>query len=463
MRIPFALQSYRHRDLPVSAQRIINYFTEAQPADAKARAVLLPTPGLKAFALLATGPVRGMREMAGTLYVVAGNGVYAVTAGGGVSFIGNVAEGGIVSMDHNGTQMVIVVPETGQAWIADSSSVTQITDPDFLPAISVCCIDGYHIFARQNSTQFFISALQDASSYNALDFASAEGSPDNIVAVRRVGRELWLFGETSTEIWSNVGAADFPFLRVSGAFIERGCSAPLSVASRLGVPFWLGDDRVVYRGEGFTAPVRISTHAIEQAIGGYDTVSDAVGWVYEQEGHVFYVLNFPSAGDTWVFDLTTGLWHERESEGFGIWRCLIGANVFGGAIAGDAISGQLYSIDPTAADENGDQIIRVATGTSMHAEGHPVTFTRLKAEFRAGIGLTTGQGSDPQVWLSWSDDGGHTFGNEVWRTPGARGRYATEVEWRRLGRGRERVFRLQWADPVRATLMAVDIEAEPGE
>jgi len=463
MRIPFSLQSYRHRDLQVSAQRIINFFPEAQPADAKARVVLLPTPGLGAFVTVGTGPIRGMREMGGFLYVVSGTSVYRVSSAGVGIAIGLIADGGPVTMDHNGTQMAICTPDTGQGWVATFGAVVQITDADFVGVSSVTCVDGYMVWSRSNSTQFVISALRDALAYDALDFASAEGSPDNLVAVRRVGRELWLFGESSIEIWNNVGAADFPFLRISGAFIERGCASRDSIASRLGVPFWLGEDRVVYRGEGFTAPARISTHAIEQQIGGYATVSDARGWVYEQEGHVFYVLTFPSAGETWVYDLTTGLWHERESEGFATWRCVTGANVFGAVVAGDLDSGVLFVIDPTSATENGAQIIRTATGTCIHSEGHPVTFTRLQAEFRTGVGLATGQGSDPQVFLSWSDDGGNTWSDEVWRTLGAVGGYRTEVEWRRLGRGRERVFRVQVADPVRAALMAINVEAEPGE
>jgi hypothetical protein len=462
MRLPFALQSYRHRDLPVSAQRLINWMPEAQTPDAKARVITTPTPGLRQFTLLPQGPVRGMEEMRGVLYVVAGDGVYTVDASGTLTLLGTIAEGGPVSMDGNGTQMVIVAPETRRAWVATTTTLAQITDTDFLPCTSVACIDGYHVFTRADSTQFFISAINDATSYDALDFASAEGSPDNLVVARRIGRELWLFGETSTEIWSNVGAADFPFLRVSGAFVERGCAARFSVASRLSTPFWLGDDRVIYRADGFT-PVRISTHAIEQAIGGYTTVSDARGWVYEQEGHVFYVLSFPTEGETWVYDLGTQLWHERESEGYGVWRCNVGGNFFGGALAGDAVDGRIYVIDPTLSTEAGDQIIRVATGTASHAEARPVWFTRFELETTTGNGLAVGQGSDPQIFLSWSDDGGRTWSNESWRGLGAQGRYTTRCEWRRLGRARDRVFRLQMADPVRTSLIAVNIEAEAGE
>jgi hypothetical protein len=323
-------------------------------------------------------------------------------------------------------------------------------------------IDGYYVFSRPNSTEFFLSALNDPSAYNALDFASAEGAPDNITTVARIGRDLWLFGERTTEVWSNTGATDFPFLRVSGGFVSRGTAAQFSVAQRLGTAVWLGDDRVVYAAAG-VQPQRISTHAIEQAIGGYERVNDAVGYVYEMEGHAFYVLSFPEAGDTWVYDFASGFWHERESEGLGIWRAQQGAAFAGGTIAGDSEAGTLWLMDPTYGREGEAQIIRVATGTSFHAEGKRVFFSRVAAEFETGNGVVNGQGSDPKAWLTWSSDGGRTWSNDAEASLGRMGEYRSRVEWRRLGAARDRVFRLQWADPIFTSLIAVNVDAESGD
>lgn len=464
MRLPFALAFYQHRSLPVSAQRLINLFVEKQPPDAKATTALLPTPGLREFADLTAGPIRGLCVMGQYLYVVAGVTVYRVDADGNETSLGTIAGGGPVSMDQDGNYLCIVVPDTFGAWAVDraTETLTKISDPDFLGATSVCVIDGYFIFSKPNSTEFFLSALNDPTTFDALDFASAEGSPDNIVAASRVGRDLWLFGETSAEVWSNVGATDFPFLRVSGGFIQRGTSARFSITSRLGTAVWLGDDRVVYTAAG-VQPQRISTHALEQAIGGYERVDDAVGYIYEQEGHVFYVLSFPSAGDTWVYDFASGAWHERESEGLGVWRAALGVAFAGAVIAGDNATAKLWRVDPTYAYEDDAQIIRVATGTAFHAEGKKVFFSRLTAEFETGVGLVTGQGSSPVAWLAWSDDGGRTWGNAAEASLGAIGQYRTRVEWRRLGSARHRVFRLQWSDPVYTTLIAADVEAESGE
>jgi len=459
-RIPFAVNSYRHRDLPVSAQRVINWMAEQEPADARSKVILIPTPGLQPFATLATGPTRGMRVMGSYLYVVAGTGVYRVDVAGAVLLLGNIADGGPVSMDHNGVQLAIVVPETQQAWVATTTTLTQITDPDFGGAVAVTVLDGFGIFVRPNSTQFFISALNDLTNYDALDYASAEGDPDNLVTCLRVGRELWLFGERTTEVWANVGAADFPFQRISGAFVERGIAARFSCGQFLAVPFWLGENRVVYQAQG-VQPVRISTHAIEQEIAGYTVVSDARCSVYEQEGHTFYCLTFPTEGATWVYDRDTQVWHERESEGYDGWRATNCTAYAGAVIAGDTDNGNLYVVDPTANDEDGNQIIRVATGTEIVSSGKRIRNTRLTLDITTGVGLTSGQGSDPQIWLSWSNDGGRTFGNERWRSLGALGEYTARVRFSRLGESRQRVYRLQISDPVRCTIMAMDLEAQP--
>ncbi len=464
MRLPFAINSYRHRSLPVSAQRLVNWLPEAQPADAKARVVLLPSPGLVLFATLPQGPVRAMHVMGATLYAVGGGALYRVTSAGAVTFVGNIDGSGAVSMADNGTQVIVVEPVSRKAWVATETTFQQITSPDFDTPVCVAVVDGYAAFAKADSNQFFLSEIRDALTYDALDFASKEASPDNLVSLQRVGTQLWLLGEKTTEIWSDIGASsdfDFPFRRVSGAFVERGCAAAFSVATGADTVFWLGDDKCVYVAEGFK-PKRISTHAVEQALAGYSRVDDARGWFYEQEGHQFYVLSFPDAGETWVFDLTTGAWHERESEGYDTWRCICGVAFATGTIAGDARDGRLYRVDTVLYDEAGEEIRRSVTGTTLHAEQKMLRFVRFEAEMESGTGLAYGQGVEPYVWLQYSDDGGRTWSNERWATLGRQGRYRTQLRWGRLGAARNRVFRLSMSDPVRTALIAADIEAEVG-
>lgn len=464
MRIPFALQAYRHRSLPVSAQRIINWFAETEPRDAKSPVVLTPTPGLSLFATVGVGPWRGGRVMGAYAYIVSGLEVYRVDVTGAGTLLGTISNGGAVSMADNGTQMAIVVPETTQAWVATSATLVQITDVDFPGATMVTYLNGYHVFSQPNSTRFFWSAILNATAYNALDYASAESSPDGLVAVERAGDFLWMFGERSIEIWGGSTQGETPFTEVNGGLIDRGIGARFSIAVVDSKPYWLGENRVIYRGEGSTA-VRISTHAIEQSIGGYNIVSDARAWIIEQEGHQFLVMTFPDAGDTWVYDITTSSWHERESEPSrygGIWRA-IGGMTFGGAvIAGDSVAGTVYVVDPTLSDENGDPIIRVATGSPMINEGKMLFFRRLEADMETGIGTVSGQGSAPVCWLLISDDGARTFGYRKEASLGALGDYKARVRWHRLGASRNRVFRIQMSDPVRTTLIAANFDAETG-
>lgn len=464
-RIPWALQSYKHRNLPISAQQVINWFPEQEPRDAASPVVLLPTPGLSLFTTLATGPLRGRHVLGEYLYCVAGENLYQVDFAGTITARGTIPGSQPVDIDDNGTQMGIAVPETGQLFYYTPSTTTlaQVSDADFVGAVSIACIGGYTVCAQPDSNVFAWSAVGDMSSWNALDFASAEGASDNIMRGKRVNEQLWLFGERTTEVWTTTGNSSSPFQRLNGAFIERGTSARFSFASRLSVPYWLGDDRVVYRGDS-TQPTRISTHAIEQVIGGYTDVSDARGAIYEQEGHVFYVLTFPRGGDTWVYDTITQAWHERESEpdGYGgCWRAVDPAAFAGAVVAGDLVDGRLYIIDPTYCTENGDEIIRVASSAPLINEGKRVVFPLIEADMQTGVGLPSGLGSDPQVWLSFSDDGGRTWSNQKQASLGALGRYRVRVRWQRNGMARDRVFRLQMSDPVNTALMAANLTYEP--
>ncbi len=463
MQLPFAIQHYRHRSLPVSAQRLVNWFPEAQPADAKARVALLPSPGVVEFTVVPESPIRGAIAMQDKLFVVAGIGVYRIEDNGDVSYLGNVDGGASVSMAENGTQVIIVVPETTTAWIATATgvSVTEITDGDFGSPISVTVLDGYAVFAQEDSAEFFISAINDATTYDALDFATAETSPDNIVALRRSQNYLWIFGERSIELWQNLGGEDFPLARNSGLYIERGCAAGFSVAAGFGRVFWLGDDLCVYTNQNLE-PVRISTHPIEQEISGYADIEEAIGWTYEQEGHQFYVLTFPDTRVTWVFDLKSGAWHERESTGYPGWRCRYGTAFAGTTMAGDALNGTIWRIDAAVYDEGGEEIIRLASGTVVSAEGRRVFHRAMEIEMETGVGLVTGQGSDPQILMEFSDDSGRTWSNSRQVTIGAIGQFETRARFTRLGSARFRVYRMRMSDPVATSIMHAFVRADAG-
>lgn len=461
-RVPIAFHSYQHRYLPVSAQRLINWMPEQQPREAKAPVVLMPTPGIAEFADLQGDEVRGLHVMGPNLYAIVGISVKRVDVTGGVTTLGSISAGGLVHTADNGQQLAIVAPNTGEGWIATSSSLTKITDPDFPAVTDVAFLDGYFAFVRMDTGRFIISAINDGTQYDALDFATAESSPDNLVAIERVGNNLWLFGERSIEFWESAPGADFPFARQYGGAIGRGCSARGSVATRDRTAFWLAENRTVCRASGAEV-LPISTRAIDQAIAGYSLVSDARGWCYDQEGHEFYVLHFPTAGATWVWDDTTREWHERESEGYGgLWRVAQAVSYGGAVIGGDFRTGRLYVVSPTIGSEDGAAIIRVATGAPAQAEGKLMFFHRVELDCATGVGLAEGQGSDPKVWLTWSDDGGRTWSSERWGALGRRGEYGRRVAWDRLGAAWNRVLRFAMSDPVGTPLIAANVTVVVG-
>lgn len=469
MKIPFATNSYQARSLPLSAQRVVNLFAEAAPADARSPVVLYGTPGLKLFGTVGAGPIRGLHVMGTTLYVVSGDHLYSVSSTGTGTDLGKIAgrerTTGPVYMADNGRQLVAVQTD-GKGTVYDGTTLTAITDPDFPRVSSVSYVDGYFLFTRRDSGQWFISDLLEATAYDALDFATAETYPDPLVRVFVDHREVWLFGTKSTEVWSNNGGADFPFQRISGAILERGCAAPASVAKLDNTLFWLGDDAVIYRAAGYQ-PQRISTHAIEHAMEGYTTLADGLAFTYAQEGHAFYCLTFPGAGVTWVYDASTQLWHERESrdgEGrsLGRWRVNGYADAYNQHVVGDYASGRLYTLDLDEATDNGTAIRREAVSVPLAADGARLSMARLELEFETGVGKTTGQGSAPQAMLQFSDDGGRTWSNERWATLGAIGAYRRRVRWYRLGQFRERYLRLTIADPVKVALIGATTQMEKG-
>jgi hypothetical protein len=415
--------------------------------------------------------IRGGHEAEGRAFFVKDASLFEVFENG--SFINRgslVTASGNVAFADNGLQLVFVDGPNGYIFSLSTNSLSQIVSEGWLGATSVCFIDGYFIFNKPNTQQYYISALYDGSSIDGLDFASAEGAPDDLIAVHAVHKELWLLGENSVEVAQNTGAADFPFERIDGAFIEYGCAAAASVASTANTIFWLGQDKqgfgLVWMAEGYQ-PKRVSSFALEFAIQGYENVQDAVGYTYQEDGHYFYVLNFPSANTTWVFDINNGQWHERA-----FWntttgqyerhrgQCHVGA--FGKHLIGDYATGKVYEQSLNYLDDNGNVIRRMRTSPHVFdsVDLNYITYHRFQLDMQVGVGSSVDP--DPQIMLQWSDDGGYSWSNEHARPIGVIGAYKTRAIWRRLGRGRDRVWRVITSARAKLTLIAAHVAASKG-
>jgi hypothetical protein len=358
------------------------------------------------------------------------------------------------------------------------------------------------VFNEPNSQKIWVTGLLAGTQIDGLDFASAEGSPDNVVGVIADHRELWVFGNDSVEVWYNSGQLDFPLARIQGAFNEIGCLSAFSIAKMDNALFWLGQDArgygMVYRANGYTG-VRISTHAVEYAIQKYGDVSDAIAYTYQQEGHAFYVLTFPNANATWVYDVATGAWHERAGLVNGEFtrhrsNCQMTFN--SETIVGDFENGNIYAFDLDVYADNGSPQKWLRSWRALPTGANNLTRTAhhsLQLDAETGVGLNgvdpsdpltdvlgtqdldeistqdgnliwatpfTVEGANPEVMLRWSDDGGHTWSNEHWRSMGRIGEYGARTIWRRLGmttKIRDRVYEVSGTDPVKIAIMGAEL------
>ena len=469
MKSPILGSSYVARSVNAADNRMVNLFPEIVPEGGKEPAFLQRAPGLRRLTTVGAGPIRGLHSYGGYSYVASGDELYRMDPAYNTILLGTIANDGPVSMADNGTQLFIAC--NGPSYIYNNSTMAygQISDPDFPGALTVSYLDGYFVFIEPNSQKVWVTQLLDGTSIDPLDFASAEGDPDGLISSIVDHSEVWLFGTNSVEVWYNAGGADFPLQRIQGAFNEIGCAATFSVAKLDNGLFWLGADArgkgIVYRANGYTG-VRVSTHAVEWHIQQYENIADATAYTYQQDGHAFYVLSFPSANATWVFDVATQAWHERAGFNNGQFtRQRAATQMFFSdkTIVGDYQNGKLYAYDLAlyADDDLPQRWLRswraLPTGqnnlkrTANHA---------LQLDCETGVGLNAGQCSDPQVMMRWSDDGGHTWSNERWVSMGAIGAYGKRAIWRRLGmtqKIRDRVYEISGTDPVPVYIMGAEL------
>lgn len=456
MLIPFGTTSYRHRSLPLSAQRMVNCYLEPAPLGAKTLAAVVQSYGIDDFATPGTGPLRGALRLKGVPYVVSGTKLYRLSSTGSATELGDVPGFNFVDMAGDEINIMLVTDTLGYYW--NGTTVAAITDPDFPGADWVENIDGYFVIGEPASGRFFVSANRNPASWDALDFATAERYPDDLVQGVVDHGELILFGSESGEVMYNSGDADFPLARVGSGHFEKGCGAKRSVAKAAGTVCFYGHDRIVYKLDGYT-PVPISTPAIEQAL--EDAVDkDFIGLSWTEAGHTFYGLKCDDG--TWVYDFTTQLWYERISYGLSHWLASFALLAYGKTLVGDATSNRVGQLDPDEFTEWGDVLRSSATSPPILNDNRWQFHHRVELVFEQGVGTPTGQGADPQVMLRFSDDGGRTWSNEKWRGLGRIGEFRKRACYNRMGRSRDRVYELAVSDPVRRTLIQALTEIEGG-
>jgi hypothetical protein len=398
-----------------------------------------------------------MHKALGYLWVVSGSELYRVDSNATSTLIGNVGLSSRVDIANNITTIVVVNQPNAYYYDTTTSTFGPISDPDFTArgASDVEFLDNYLLFTEPNSGRFFGSDVGSATSFDSLNFATAEGSPDNLVGLKVDHRQVLLLGEETIEVWELAGGGGFPFVRAANGYIEQGCFNGRTAARQDNTVFWLAPDYTVRRLDGIT-PVRVSQTGIEQALGSV-TVGSGRGFSYSQEGHLFYVLQF--AEGTFVYDATTKEWHERETYGYPYWLAWSNAQFAGLELVGDVSSNRIGYVSPTTYADWGTTQRMEWTYQPVYAEANRAFHDRLEVVMETGVGLTSGQGSDPEIMMDVSDDGGRTWQALPNKKIGRIGEHNQRVFWNQLGSSYDRVYRGAISDPVKATIIDTQLEA----
>lgn len=484
-RIPLEIGTgfYESASLPLSAQRCVNLYPVIPQASALNQRALFGCPGTSTFTTSGdaiSGPNRGSQIMAGVGYFVNGARLYSVTSLGVVSDKGVITGSGRVSLANNGQFIVIVVPG-GDSFAYDNvtDALTQITDVDFITASTVVFKDGFFVFSAADGSVFFNSALNDPFTFNALDFGTAEINPDKIVALHVNHNELFVAGEETIELFQNVGGSGFPFQRIPGANIQKGVYGRFTLAEFDNTFVFVGggrnEDPAIWKVTGSSSVQKISTSAIDNAIQKFTDaeIANSFSWTYSEGGNFFVGFTFESSripSKTFVYDATTSAlagsssWHERQS---GVadnrWRVNSMIRLGGKPLVGDQIDGRLGELDLEVFDEYGDVLLWSKSSQPFANQGTRMFFGEIELTMEQGVGLTTGQGSDPVVRMDFSDDGGRTFSSEFSRKYGKIGKYQQRTVWRRQGDFPvSRVVRFTGTDPVKRNILKLEANAESG-
>jgi hypothetical protein len=465
--------------MPFSAQRCVNLYCGTAQAEALNDFELLYTPGIAAFATTDVFASRGDIEMGGVYYVVTGTTLYSIDSAGTETSLGTITGSDRVIMAHNGTKLAILAPDVAALnlweWDAGTTTLTQVSDVDYEVSIAMCFLDGYYIFMKKDSKKWFHSNLNQPLVFDALDFTTAQVNPGNITGCHVSGDQVYIQKAENTEVYANVGGSGFVFQLIKGATYEKGSHCKYGSIDWENDFYFLGGGKnertSVYKYGSTGSPVKVSTDAIDNEIQKFTRaeIDDGFSFTYAIAGIAlvgFTIRSVNIADRTFIYNVTASnlqgrpVWSEMQT---GVtedgWRANSVTNVYNKLLVSDSIDGRIGSLDLDTQTEYGATILREKSTPPLSFQGSQILNSALELTIDAGQGIKTGQGSDPEIMMDFSDDGGRTFGNEFWRKAGKIGKYGQRVEWRRLGRVPSyRVFRFRGSDPIKWTFIKAEIE-----
>jgi hypothetical protein len=441
----------------ITAQRRLNCFFEVRQDGDKTHLAVLGTFGLLLWITLPTMPVRGWWEVNSVLYIVGGKALYKVTSAGTITQLGLLSSvTGNVAMSDNAVQILIVDGTAGYILTLATGVLTVIVDGNFPNGAETCTfLNGRFIVEKFGTRQFYVSGSYDGTLWTPVIFGTKENSSDKLLLVEAFDGILILWGGGSIEFWQDTGASPLPYQRTSGATQTYGLAAILSPQVINGQTIFLGESPEgaiqVLRLNGYV-PERISSSDIEELINSFSVYSDAVALSYVAYGHSLYQLTFPNANRSFLFDANTGIWSEVQT-GLGLTGrhlAQLGMPFNAKTLVSDPVNGNIYFFDANTYTDNGAAIKRQCTSIHLGNGGIEMTLSEVQLDMETGVGLQAGQGSDPQISVETSKDGGRTFGMPRLTSLGKVGEYRSpRVWWRRFGKSFDFVQRFTMTDPVK--------------
>lgn len=446
----------------VTRQRRINVYYHIREDKDRSDIVLLGTPGSIYGGVVPESPIRGWRVVNNSVYIVAGSGLYRIDPVIGISKLGYLSTvSRYVSLSDNSIQVLIATGGTGYIYTIATSTLTAISDAHYPSGCtSVDFLNQRFIAAKPSTREFYVSAALDGLTWSSLSlpiYGTKENNSDYLSSVFVLNGNLILFGTQSMEFWQDVGTTPLPFQRVNGATQQWGLAAVLSKALVGNTMMFLGSNLnnglQVIKLNGYQ-PIRVSTSDIEDIISGFTTYDDAVALTYMTEGHIMYQLTFPTENRSFLYDDNTGVWFEVQTGLAETARhyAQLGISFNTKNYFCDETTGNIYYFDKDTYTDNGQTIKRQVTTRHIRNQGNMLTFAEIFLDFETGIGLNSGQGSNPQIVVNISRDGGRTFGFDRWVPMGKLGEYWSRVVLRRLGSARDFVMKITVTDPVKFVL-----------
>ena len=469
--IPIVGGHSKSRHATVNAQETLNLMTGIPGQGGKSQAILQSVPGLTNQGVAGDGACRSpnLVNWNGALYGVWGSKFVRISSTTGVTEIGTLTDTSSNRVRIARGRNYIALVDGIKGYSYDGTTFAEITDVDFPAKQSpagvpthIIYLDGFFIVNDANTDDFYISALEDPTSWNALDFEAAAVAPDNALAIAASTSILYIVGDETLQLYYNSGDPDFPYDIILNATQEVGIDAPQTIAESDAGVFYLATTpeggRFVYQVIGQQGR-KITNEDQDDELAGID-VSSAYGFIYNQAGKSFYVMQLNPNTPTWVYNITAGVWEKRAAADGLAWR-IAGAGKLGSDNLGGSRSAATYfKFDLSVYRDDTTDIIRRRRSIVFHKTNQLIDYFELIIDCEPGVGLVSGQGSDPLLRLRYSDDGGNSWSSQLTASIGRQGEKKARAIFRRLGASRNRIFEIEYAEPTAFAIIAAYAHAQ---